>query len=243
MCLFKSRKEEQKLTQSPMNLHQKLIEIRKNIGSIEKDKKGFNYDYVSGSQILSKVIGTMNDLGVLLIPKVLSQSHEMHTVQMKNKVATVFVVSGEMTYTWLNAEEPTQTLEVPFYYTGSQDEVSKAYGSALTYAERYFLIKFFNLPVENNNYGGYGSNQQPTYNQQQNYRNGPATNASITPEQKRKLRLAIEAASTRMNVDGSVVFSFAKTQLNIAENITTKQLNNEQANIVIAFISKMQNIS
>lgn len=228
------------MTQSPMNLHQKLIEIRKNIGSIEKDKKGFNYEYVSGSQILTKVIGTMNELGVLLIPKVLSQSHEMHLVQMKNKTATVFVVSGEMTYTWLNAEDPTQTLEVPFYYTGSQDEVSKAYGSALTYAERYFLIKFFNLPIENSNYGGQSQNYNPSYNQRQYHSNGPA---SITPQQKRELRLAIEAASARIKVDGSVVFSFAKSQLNIAENITTKQLNTEQANIVIKFISTMQNIS
>src|SRR5699024_10474530 len=39
-------------------------------------------------------------------------------------------------------------LEVPFYSVGQQDDVSKAHGTGLTYAERYFLMKFFNIPTD-----------------------------------------------------------------------------------------------
>ena len=38
-------------------------------------------------------------------------------------------------------------MEVPFF-AGQQDDVSKAHGTALTYAERYFLMKFFNIPTD-----------------------------------------------------------------------------------------------
>ena len=39
-------------------------------------------------------------------------------------------------------------MEVPFFAVGQQDDVSKAHGTALTYAERYFLMKFFNIPTD-----------------------------------------------------------------------------------------------
>lgn len=132
-----------------MNLYQKLVEIRKNIGGFTKDTKGYNYSYVSGTQVLSKIQETMNELGVLLIPKVLDQNHEKHEyVSSKGKPALDFIVHGNMVYTWVNAENPEEKLEVPFYYTGSQDDISKAFGSGLTYSERYFIIKFFNLPTD-----------------------------------------------------------------------------------------------
>ncbi|MDZ4994794.1 recombinase, partial [Clostridium perfringens] len=49
-----------------MNLWQKLIEVRKEIENFTKDTKGFGYQYVSGSQVLSKIRPKMDELGVLL---------------------------------------------------------------------------------------------------------------------------------------------------------------------------------
>ena len=53
-----------------MNLHQKLVEIRKEIDVFKKDTEGYGYSYVSGSQVLSKIQEKMNELGVLLYPTV-----------------------------------------------------------------------------------------------------------------------------------------------------------------------------
>lgn len=132
-----------------LNLHQKLVEVRKSIGGFTKDTKGYNYSYVSGSQVLSKIQEKMNELGVLLVPKIQSQQFEKHEyTNSKGKPALDFLVYGDMTYTWVNAENPEDILEVPFYYTGAQDDISKAFGSGLTYSERYFVIKFFNLPTD-----------------------------------------------------------------------------------------------
>jgi hypothetical protein len=137
-----------------MNLHQKIVEVRKSIDGFTKDSKSFNYSYVSGTQVLSKIQEKMNELGILLVPKITDQSFQTYDYQVYNKNTktmvdkTDFIVHGNMSYTWINAEEPSDILEIPFYYTGQQDDISKAFGSGLTYTERYFLLKFFNLPTD-----------------------------------------------------------------------------------------------
>lgn len=131
-----------------LNLHQKLLEIRKNIGSFSKDKEAYGYSYVSGKQVLSKIKGKMDELGVLLIPQIQSQEHETFDYVSKGKEKTDFIVYGKMTYTWVNAEKPEEKIEVPFYYTGQQNDISMSFGSGLTYSERYFLMKFFNVPTD-----------------------------------------------------------------------------------------------
>lgn len=165
--------------EKPLTLAQKLVEIRRNIGGFTKDTQGYNYSYVSNSQVLSKIQDTMNNLGVLLIPKVLDQHFKEHPYKDKyGKDKLDFIVYGSMTYVWMNADDPKDIIEVPFYYTGAQDDVSKAFGSGLTYSERYFIIKFFNLPTDaddpdarntsgRSNSGNSNGNNQPQNKQQQ----------------------------------------------------------------------------
>lgn len=132
-----------------MNIHQKLVEVRKSIGNFTKDSKSYGYSYVSGTQVLSKIQDKMNEHGVLLIPNIQTQEFEKHEyVNQKGKSCLDFLVYGQMTYKWVNAEKPEDFIEVPFFYTGAQDDISKAFGSGLTYSERYFIIKFFNLPTD-----------------------------------------------------------------------------------------------
>ena len=116
-----------------MNLHQKLIEIRKEINNFVKDTKGYGYNYVSGSQALSKVRPKMDELGIIL--KVETKNMMWEPFNYKNNKGeekTDFIISGEITYTWINADEPTEREETSFSIFGQQDDISKAYGSGLT---------------------------------------------------------------------------------------------------------------
>lgn len=139
---------------SELNLHQKLVEIRKEIDVFKKDTEGFNYSYVSGSQVLSKIQNKMNELNVLLYPKMKDLTHSTFDYLQFNKKTknmdekTDFVIAGNMTYVWQNADKPEETLDVDWNIFGQQDDISKAYGSGLTYSERYFLLKFFNAPTD-----------------------------------------------------------------------------------------------
>lgn len=132
-----------------MNLYQKIVEVRKTAKGFTKDAKSYNYSYVTGDQILNKIRDKMNELNLLLIPSTKFGEHQVHSyTTSKGKEATDFVVSGEMNYTWIDGDKPEDRLEVEWAYYGQQDDISKAYGSALTYSERYFLLKCLGLPTD-----------------------------------------------------------------------------------------------
>ena len=135
-----------------MNIYEKLVEIKKDIKGFNKDTKSFGYEYVSGSQILRAVRGKMNELGVLLIPSVDydTMSWEKHEYTNKRGEKKLdFIVTMKMNYTWVNAEDPNDKIVVPWVCMGQQsDDISKAVGTAMTYNERYFLLKFLGLPTD-----------------------------------------------------------------------------------------------
>ena len=138
-----------------MNVVQKVIECRKIIDKVIKDTKGYKYSYVSGSQLLEKIRPKMDEIGLFL--KVDSKNVSWETFDYKNdkgKEKTDFIVSGELTYTWINADEPTDILESKFSLFGQQEDISKAYGSGLTYSERYFILKTLQAPTDSDDPDG-----------------------------------------------------------------------------------------
>lgn len=137
-----------------LNLYQKIADVKANIDGFTKDTKGYNYSYVSGSQVLHRIRNKMIEHNLLLVPKTSEENYKQIEVTRFNKKASrevttsEFVVEMKLTYLWINADKPEEQLEVSFYSVGQQDDVSKAHGTALTYAERYFLMKFFNIPTD-----------------------------------------------------------------------------------------------
>lgn len=128
-----------------LNLYQKIADVKANIDGFTKDTKGYNYSYVSGSQVLHRIRNKMIEHNLLLVPY--TENEEVtETTNAKGK--TEHIVKLKLTYKWINADNPQEVLEVPFFAIGQQDDVSKAHGTALTYAERYFLMKFFNIPTD-----------------------------------------------------------------------------------------------
>ncbi len=66
-----------------MNLWQKLVSIRKDIDVFVKNGKSYGYDYVTGSQILHKIKKNMDELQVILMPKM--GEHKTWQYSYKNK--------------------------------------------------------------------------------------------------------------------------------------------------------------
>ncbi|MCR1822628.1 ERF family protein [Terrisporobacter muris] len=140
-----------------LNIHQKLVEVKKGITGFSKDTKAgsgnyIGYEYVSGSQVLRAIKGKMDELGVLLIPEVdyETMKWEKHNYKTKNGAEkTDFIITMKMNYTWINAENPQDKITVPWVCIGQQtDDIAKAVGTAMTYNERYFLLKFLGLPTD-----------------------------------------------------------------------------------------------
>ncbi|MEN1931496.1 ERF family protein [Staphylococcus hominis] len=140
--------------QQEFNLFQKIADVKANIDGFTKDAKSYNYSYVSGSQVLHRIRNKMIENNLLLVPKTSEENYKQIDVTRFNKKAgreittSEFIVEMKLTYVWINADKPEEQFEVTFYAVGQQDDVSKAHGTALTYAERYFLMKFFNIPTD-----------------------------------------------------------------------------------------------
>ena len=161
------------MTAKKLNLWQKLVEIRKQVAYIKKEAKGFNYNYADGEAVLSRIVPLMNDLNVLLKSEVIQvQPQVWHGKDKygKDKDEMLYVVP--MTMTWINADNPEEREECQWAGTGCNGE-EKGYGSALTYAERYFMLKFFNIATGKDDPDNY---ENTTRNHQE-----PAQQATTPP--------------------------------------------------------------
>lgn len=131
-----------------MNVFEKFVEVRKVAEGFTKDTKGYGYKYVSGDQILSKIKDKMNELKLVLVPIIKESTCNPFEHEGKNGQIVDFIVSGQMEYHWVNAEDPDDKIVVPWAMYGMQTDPSKGFGSALTYAERYFYLKSFGVPTD-----------------------------------------------------------------------------------------------
>lgn len=143
---------EEKNIENAKKLWTKLFEIRSMKPVFKKNGKSFNYNYVTEDELLASVMAGMETKKVFLYPKIVPDStkvthftYEKHKV-VKDKPITETVVEklveANTVMTWVDIETGFE-LEVPWIIVGQQDDSSKAFGSAITYANRYFLLKFF----------------------------------------------------------------------------------------------------
>jgi len=146
---------------APANIYQKLAKIRKQVEVIQRNKSGYGYKYVSEDEILAKVSAFMGKYNLSLIPSVIHNSavvepyHTLKTKILTNKVTgetssyeehvNEVLVYADMVFTWVDNDNPEDRIEVPWILVGHQTDGSQSLGSGLSYAMRYFLLKYFNI--------------------------------------------------------------------------------------------------
>ena len=135
------------------NLTQKLLEIQKIVRGLAKDKDGASYSYVSGSKALGVIRPAMDEQGVLLIPEVVDSSFTRMDYEIAgrkpgepSRPKTEIFVWLNMKFTWIDTET-NEKLECLWSSSG-MNNFDKGLGSALTYGERYFLLKFFHIATD-----------------------------------------------------------------------------------------------
>jgi hypothetical protein len=143
------------MEQEPLNLTQKLIWIRKSVSYLKKSEDGQQYKYVPGSQVVAAVRDKMNELGVLLMPSI--KSHELYlnaVYRDKNKdippdspIYKEHITKLDMEMTWIDADNPESSITLGWGAQGI-DSGEKGPGKAVTYAEKTFILKFFNIPTD-----------------------------------------------------------------------------------------------
>ncbi len=128
----------------PKNIYQRLAEVRKTVSYLKKDNDSFQYKYVSSSQTLGNLSAKINEMGLILIPEIISQEITEHK---NSKGNTEFFTKLNMNFIWVNIDEPTDRVVCHWTAQGI-DNAEKGIGKALTYAEKYFMLKFFNIATD-----------------------------------------------------------------------------------------------
>lgn len=137
-----------------LNIHQKLVEIRKTVTYLQKENEGAQYKYVSSSQVIFAVREKMDELGVLLLPKITGHNLNESAIEYRDKDGhitkrtTTYFTELDMSMVWVNADNPSDIIECPWYGQGVDIAGEKGVGKALTYAEKYFMIRQFNIPTD-----------------------------------------------------------------------------------------------
>lgn len=190
-----------------MNIYQKLIEVRKQVPYLQKESEGHQYKYTGSSQVLASVRKKLDELELLLIPKIVSTNILAETVESTDKYnnpkkTTTYFTELTMVMTWVNAENPEETIECPWYAQGVDIAGEKGVGKALTYGEKYFMLKFFNIATDKDDPDAFQQKHELV--------------AMITPEQidtAKKLWLELGLSAADINKQTSKLYKKSLTQL------------------------------
>lgn len=153
-----------------MNIYEKLIEVRKAVPYLQKEAKGHQYNYVSSSQVLSAVRRRMDEVGLMLIPTI---TNTKVTAENDGKRTTYFTELW-IDFTWVNAEKPDETVKSSWYGQGIDIAGEKGVGKALTYAEKYYLLKTFNIATDTDDPDSFQDKLEGTNGRRESRKPAPA---------------------------------------------------------------------
>jgi hypothetical protein len=129
-----------------LNLYQKLLHIQTKINGLGKDKSTYQYKYVTGDKVLGEIKPLMNQLGLILKQEVISIENTRQDYLTAKGSKSEILSKVMMQFTWIDCT--TGEKDVNSFGSNGQNDWEKGLGSALTYAERYFLLKYFHIATD-----------------------------------------------------------------------------------------------
>lgn len=137
--------------ENKLNLYEKLLEIQKQVIGLGKDKSSNSYQYVTGSKVLEHIKPLMNKYGLLLKQEVIDITNERQNYIVgfgtpKQREKSEILSTCKMRFTWVDCE--TGEKDENLFVANGQNDWDKGVGSALTYGERYFLLKYFHISTD-----------------------------------------------------------------------------------------------
>ncbi len=171
-----------------LSLRQKLVEMRKALPTIKKERHsdGVKYAYSKVDAIWGPIRPIMDELGVLFefvreeATKKDGSGNPVYGSTMNAKTRQgdklMLVYESDMVYHWGNVDNDEEVIEVTLHALGWNDDPAKAKGAARTYAVKYYLWDEFSVDQgeddpDNSDFGATGKQgQQQQGNQQGNQR-------------------------------------------------------------------------
>ena len=189
-----------------MNIYKKLLEIKKKLPYLKKDREkgnGLLYSYVTPEAVLGSINPLLNEAGIFLKTEVLKCTTTRIFSKQKgidvylNKIPQGVIIDVHETlfdldlkFTWVDTEDGERD-ECLFSASGVNGD-EKGLGSALTYAERYFMLKTFNIPTGNDDPDAFQTKHQSAEEKKQMAEDAKAESEkhqqAIREDSERKMR-------------------------------------------------------
>jgi hypothetical protein len=131
------------------NIYQKLLHIQQSVETLVKDQKmeqGQKYKYVSSNLVVDTIRPLMNDLRLILTPRIIGSA--LSNEKVANGGTTRYMTELTMEMEWRDCDTG-EVYVVPFYAQGTDLAGEKGVGKALTYGEKYYFLKQFHIGTPN----------------------------------------------------------------------------------------------
>ena len=133
-----------------MSIYKKLLEVQKQVVGLGKDKStgsgSYGYKYVTGDKVLEHIKPILNQQGLILKQEIVAVERERIDYKTKNGEKSEMLYNVTQKFTWICTE--TGEKDENMFFSSGMNDWEKGLGSALTYAERYFLLKYFHIATD-----------------------------------------------------------------------------------------------
>ena len=127
-----------------MHLIEKIARVRESMAALNKNRQGHVGAYVTEESATAHLQAALEAYRLTVYPQITPGTFLYETFQ-NEKGRTEFIARGELVFTFVDLDAPDSTVRIPWYFAGQQSKLDYAFGSGLTYANRYFLLKFFEV--------------------------------------------------------------------------------------------------
>lgn len=127
-------------------MHQVQAATRSLAANTEGQTGAAKYNYVSGAKLLGVIRPLMDKLGLILTQEVVDIKNEPITYMTRNGEKTEMFTTAHIRFTWVDTDDGSQV--VNDFFANGMNAWDKGLGSALTYAERYYLMKTFHIATD-----------------------------------------------------------------------------------------------
>src|SRR5437773_1951316 len=142
-----------------LNIYQKISIIQSKIGEIVKDETNSfqKYKFFGELQVLVRLKPLLNKFNLLIMVSDDMANTEYNKL-WHEKDGKEHYVSYPKKADVINLDNPTEKLVFNFWAAGQNTDIAKAKGCAETYSMKYFLTKFFLIPIKDKDDPDYKDN-------------------------------------------------------------------------------------
>lgn len=160
------------------SLAEKIFLIQAQSPYMKKDAKAYNFNYTNEETVLSWLKPELQKYGLTITPEI--ESHTITVDLVTKKIKGVMETKSEYLYSGqgymvVRDFDSKEEVKVPWSFIGAGEDPAQAYGSALTYCNRYFMLKYFQVPT--------GKDDPDSWRSQQEEKVYPV----LTPTQRNKI--------------------------------------------------------